>query len=359
MTYFGVDVASETDPVKRTALETMIKTYGQTPKQLFTSPHPHRAKADIESLKKHERAKDALEDGILANVSGLKWGNWCGSPTLTPPIMILKKAFNSSAAVHVTAFSKTDCAVLPPNTRLVGNSLLSFDHDDRILRLKTGRTKINLLKPEVDDQIVCAEPVSKSQFIIGFATGIIQIWNLETSKTRYNFLSRAPTKNFRPSLLDGSFLIGHSDRIHAFAVCPEFSIIVSASEDGSAIIWDLNSRTYIRSLQGHPAGVNCVATATQTGEIVTVCSKDDERHSQLRLWTINGQLVAACDAQSPVLCTKWTNAVEGTIFPCFIHFLTLFRSCLQRSYHRPRGRLHSFLVEHWSFACSVFINNRR
>ena len=183
MTYFGVDVASETDPVKRTALETMIKTYGQTPKQLFTSPHPHRTKADIESLKKHERAKD-LEDGILANVSGLKWGNWCGSPTLTPPIMILKKAFNSSAAVHVTAFSKTDCAVLPPNTRLVGNSLLSFDHDDRILRLKTGRTKINLLKPEVDDQIVCAEPVSKSQFIIGFATGIIQIWNLETSKTR-------------------------------------------------------------------------------------------------------------------------------------------------------------------------------
>ena len=183
MTYFGVDVASEQDPVKRTALETMIKTYGQTPNRLFTSPHPQRARADIELLKKHEHTIK-IENGILANVNGLKWGNWCGSPTLSPPIMIMKKAFNSSAAVHVTSLSKTDCAVLPPNTRLVGNSLLSFDHDDRILRLKTGRTKINLLKPEVDDQIVCAEPISKSQFIIGFATGIIQIWNLETTKNK-------------------------------------------------------------------------------------------------------------------------------------------------------------------------------
>ena len=33
MTYFGRDIDSEDDPVKRTALETMIKTYGQTPRQ--------------------------------------------------------------------------------------------------------------------------------------------------------------------------------------------------------------------------------------------------------------------------------------------------------------------------------------
>ena len=37
MTYFGRDIDSEDDPVKRTALETMIKTYGQTPRQAFFS----------------------------------------------------------------------------------------------------------------------------------------------------------------------------------------------------------------------------------------------------------------------------------------------------------------------------------
>lgn len=39
-TYFGVDVDSEKDPVHRQALITMIKTYGQTPKQLLRTPHP-------------------------------------------------------------------------------------------------------------------------------------------------------------------------------------------------------------------------------------------------------------------------------------------------------------------------------
>ena len=41
-TYFGVDVESISDPLKRRAVETMIRTYGQTPKQLFKTPHRSR-----------------------------------------------------------------------------------------------------------------------------------------------------------------------------------------------------------------------------------------------------------------------------------------------------------------------------
>jgi len=39
-TYFGIDVDSIADPVGRNATRTMIKTYGQTPKQLFRHVHP-------------------------------------------------------------------------------------------------------------------------------------------------------------------------------------------------------------------------------------------------------------------------------------------------------------------------------
>lgn len=41
-TYFGMDVSAVEDPVQRRALETMIKTYGQTPRQLFQSAHVSR-----------------------------------------------------------------------------------------------------------------------------------------------------------------------------------------------------------------------------------------------------------------------------------------------------------------------------
>lgn len=42
-TYFGMDVSAVEDPVQRRALETMIKTYGQTPRQLFNASHISRA----------------------------------------------------------------------------------------------------------------------------------------------------------------------------------------------------------------------------------------------------------------------------------------------------------------------------
>lgn len=41
-TYFGMDVSAVEDPVQRRALETMIKTYGQTPRQLFNASHMSR-----------------------------------------------------------------------------------------------------------------------------------------------------------------------------------------------------------------------------------------------------------------------------------------------------------------------------
>lgn len=38
-----MDVSAVEDPVQRRALETMIKTYGQTPRQLFNASHVSRA----------------------------------------------------------------------------------------------------------------------------------------------------------------------------------------------------------------------------------------------------------------------------------------------------------------------------
>lgn len=45
-----MDVSAVEDPVQRRALETMIKTYGQTPRQLFQSAHLSRpgSKLNIE-----------------------------------------------------------------------------------------------------------------------------------------------------------------------------------------------------------------------------------------------------------------------------------------------------------------------
>jgi len=48
--YYGVEVESIADSVKRNAVRTMIRTTGQTPKQLFRAAHPLPSLADRRSL---------------------------------------------------------------------------------------------------------------------------------------------------------------------------------------------------------------------------------------------------------------------------------------------------------------------
>jgi len=48
--YYGVEVESIVDSVKRNAVRTMIRTTGQTPKQLFRAPHPSSSLTDRRSL---------------------------------------------------------------------------------------------------------------------------------------------------------------------------------------------------------------------------------------------------------------------------------------------------------------------
>jgi hypothetical protein len=41
-TYFGLDVSSVKNSLDRKAIQTMVRTYGQTPRQLFKIPHPRQ-----------------------------------------------------------------------------------------------------------------------------------------------------------------------------------------------------------------------------------------------------------------------------------------------------------------------------
>lgn len=77
-TYYGFDVEKLTDPLERQAWETMVRTYGQTPSQLFTTPHPQQT-SDISSFFQPNSLPPVL-DGI----SGIKWGNYVGAPGNEP-----------------------------------------------------------------------------------------------------------------------------------------------------------------------------------------------------------------------------------------------------------------------------------
>lgn len=90
-------------------MATMVRTYGQMPRQLFVSPHlPHfRLKAPppaklpkVRPLSPHcpqTHTRMPVESPV-ASVSGIRWGGFVGSPSAGPeaPILVLKKQAGTS-----------------------------------------------------------------------------------------------------------------------------------------------------------------------------------------------------------------------------------------------------------------------
>lgn len=125
-----MDVSAVEDPVQRRALETMIKTYGQTPRQLFSGSHVSRAASrvllegelpaamgllvQLAFRESREQTKEitcpvksslsstpvgshvaattahlscASSQSPLPWIKGLKWGEYVGSPSTPDPVV--------------------------------------------------------------------------------------------------------------------------------------------------------------------------------------------------------------------------------------------------------------------------------
>lgn len=126
-------------------------------------------------------------------------------------------------------------------------------------------------------------------------------------------------------------LRGHTDQATCVVASRAFSIIVSGSDDKSAIIWDLNRHRFVHLLGGHESRVQHVAIvcystrlgaspllgarpltpnpspdpqSSTTGDVAT-CSG-----AVLRLWTVNGVLLATqatSNLTDPITAVAFSN----------------------------------------------------
>ena len=148
-TYYGFDASKFEDPLKAKALQTMIKTFGQMPRQLFTTPHP-----TIMSDKKSDESKHITHE--INEVIGLKWGNYIGSPSEPAPFVIFRKknsikieSFLMLATNDVFGLEVDTCSLLTYSRQKSGtlfnpvfvtsHSLISWNHFDNIIRIKHNR----------------------------------------------------------------------------------------------------------------------------------------------------------------------------------------------------------------------------
>ncbi|XP_026133560.1 lysosomal-trafficking regulator-like isoform X3 [Carassius auratus] len=335
-TYFGMDVSAVEDPVQRRALETMIKTYGQTPRQLFSASHISRAgnkllsEAELPAAmgllvqlafrESREPPKDTVHPSPLPWIKGLKWGEYVGSPSAPDPVVCFSQPhgehFGSLLALPTRAicglsrkfclmmiYSKEQGVRSMHSTDIQWSAILSWGYTDNMLRLKSKQSEppINFIQCSPLHQVSsCAWVPDSCQLFTGSKCGVITAYS-------NRFTTTMPTEMEVETQVH---LYGHTAEVTGLFVCKPYSILISVSRDGTCILWDLNRLCYVQSLTGHKSPVNAVCASETTGDIATVCDSVGGG-SDLRLWTINGDLIGHVHCREIICSLAFSNQPEG------------------------------------------------
>nr|KAF6279925.1 lysosomal trafficking regulator [Myotis myotis] len=335
-TYFGMDVSAVEDPVQRRALETMIKTYGQTPRQLFQAAHVSRPgpRLSLEGelpaavgllvqfafRETREPVREAPHPSPLSWIKGLKWGEYVGSPSAPVPVVCFSQphgerlgSLQALPTRAICGLSQNFCLLVTyskeqgvrsmNSTDIQWSAILSWGYADNILRLKSKQSEppVNFIQSSPQYQVTsCAWVPDSCQLFTGSRCGVITAY-------ANRMAGSAPSEIEMESQVH---LYGHTEEVTSLFVCKPYSILISVSRDGTCVIWDLNRLCYVQTLAGHKSPVTAVSASETTGDIATVCDSAGGG-SDLRLWTVNGDLVGHVHCREVICSVAFSNQPEG------------------------------------------------
>ncbi|KAH0828735.1 hypothetical protein J3R83DRAFT_3154 [Lanmaoa asiatica] len=267
-----VDLDKITDPVEREATIGIIHNFGQTPRKLFSSPHP------AAEFTGDPRPLKVVLDGPVACV--VKDGS---GKVIPMPEGLLS---------HPSRFDEQ----------------VQWGKDGTLRVLHHG-TVVQTIEATCP---TCAEFADQDTLVTGSDDSLVRIWRLSHAPLSMSPFVSSTAKTYKgqePSVTLVHLLRKHSAPVTCIHVSRAWSIVISGSSDGSAILWDLNRGLYVRSIWH--AGGDC-SIEDAAGYIAT-CST----HS-LWLHTINARPIARLDL---------TLSVPRTRLPCVTSIAFHERDC--------------------------------
>lgn len=216
LSYQGsIDLEKISDPVERLASINIIHNFGQTPKQLFTKPHPKR-RVELQPLHFEDAVSELRQPPTPMQIHTEQ----ISSLFLTPDRVL--------AGIGNKAFLPGKCEYY-----------LEWGFSDGSVRVFTveGDKLFGLAENLHTSTITCAVFADENTLLTGSEDTTICVWHVRFGKA------------FEIQLRE--CLRGHSARVTTLALSKSFNVVVSGSEDGTAIVWDLNRLKYVRQLQGH------------------------------------------------------------------------------------------------------------
>ncbi|UYV78665.1 LYST [Cordylochernes scorpioides] len=317
--YEGAASINQGDELRQKAAHTMVRNLGQVPQQLFHTPHPMVTQWVVDS------AAPTSSSLWVAGVTGLRWGNFPGSPAAPSPLVTsaslpggplgrmvalcnmdvfcvgpcscLLLAHNSTKGrllrlspnslpgderlSHVKLVKNTESACtlfkcLLNSTYVESAALIVWSHLDGVVRVKfyADQPYEPLLASSPYDKVCqCLSVPGSPLLFVGFSSGLVKVFTLAID------CPKAKIGQSKPSCT----LIGHQAAISAIAICQEFKIAVTASRDGKTPglgpqhgrreilrCVDISSLAYIHTISSHSSPVKLVAISPTLGDIASV-----------------------------------------------------------------------------------------
>lgn len=274
----GLDLQSLDSTMEQQAVLKTIHMFGVCPRKLFNHPHPKRKPVitDDNLLCLHQ--SEALLTQSIA------------------PCRILH------ASVHFIYASNPHRAFASPKDYIILPHLslsLSVGHLDGSIRFfaKENMNSVrNVVEQVMPDRISAITDASsdidpqEGKILVGGLDGSLTAWSVNGARRNLNFLYSCR---------------GHVDVILCLEYCQVWNMAVSGSQDGTAIIWDSRGK-YFKTLV-HDGPVQTVSVSQTNGLIATASGPT------LRLWSINGNLIASVstNAKEPVISLAFLEEEDG------------------------------------------------
>ncbi|XP_048576936.1 protein FAN isoform X2 [Nematostella vectensis] len=340
LTYEGaVDLDSITDPNERASLESQILEFGQTPKQLFTSPHPQRlvsatptmgaspsplVHSVVNGTSEQHSARENHETIPVVHVNVDFEGSQLSNDAMAPWTRMESLDKSSAHKLHkdtvtavrlsrdcrhvfsvsqdtqlkmysieekqqvrginLSSMPLSSCAIMPDaKTIVVG----SWDNKIYIYSVEYGRVLDTTTGH--DDAISC----------LCWNDGILVTASWDSTVKVWKFMP-APEgrKPAPPSILAE---LDHDTEVNSVDLDPTNTLVVTGTMDGNVLLWNIDQQAIISNHSVHRETVHCVLFSPD-GQRIFSCGAD---HFMRVIDVHTGTEVFCKDVGEEIRCAVW------------------------------------------------------
>ncbi|WVF68754.1 hypothetical protein IAT40_003526 [Kwoniella sp. CBS 6097] len=291
LSYRGaVDLENIEDEGEKAASTAIIHNFGQTPLQIFKHAHPHRYIAGRSSLPVHIRFGVAEHYQLL-------FRSILPISESTVPIDDIVPPHGPDTKPKSTQKYRLSVPAHP---------YLSLQHGftDGSLRIYYQESAVKLI--HLVEGIYAADAIfaSPSLLITVSGHGVLTAWRLN--------IKGGGHKRGDASLHREATLRGHVSKITCLAANTSWSLLVSASEDGTAMVWDTNRLRYTRTLEtGRNEPIRFCDINEADGHIVLASAR------RLYIYSLNGHPIAATSLEASMASSAFSSRSDDEYEPEF------------------------------------------